>query len=1495
LNDGEIFDPSAQNFGSVKAAPAPLTGNLKLAGSIPPDGASDVALNTVLALRFATALQVETVTSATVTLSGPRGVEATGVVAAEAGQLAFVRPQQDLLAGARYTLAIQGATDPDGRVIEPAAVTFTTAGSTSTTASKGSGGRSAEGTTPSEAAKSNQASGERSAGPHDEEWVPGAAGWRSNRPESSWRSLPPLKASGGVTALAGQVLRLNGEPLADVTLAVGGASARTDATGRFLLTGAEPGVYALVIDGRTANQPGRVYGRFEANIELKAGETVVVPYTIWLPKLDTQHAVTIPTYTSSEVIVTTPRIPGLEFRIPAHAAIRDHEGKPVTEVSITPVPLDRPPFPLPAGVDVPVYFTIQPGGAYVYTKSGKGAALVYPNSIEASPHTKFQFWDYHAERKGWYVYGLGTVTADGVQVVPDPGVRIYELTAAMVEGQNGNASPDGKTPAANSDRGDPVDLSTGLFVLSKTDLALSDVIPIALKRTYRSRETISRAFGIGASHPYDIFLVGNSFPYTWQDLVLADGGRLHYERISPGTSWTDAIYEHTTTPTPFYKSRMVWNGNGWTITLKDGSQLMFPESFGGTRPQWSAMTEFRDRFGNRVVLTRNAARNLTRITSPSGRTIDFTYDGSNRVTQATDLIGRTVTYAYDAGGRLIRVTDPAAGVTEYTYDAAHRMLTLKDARGITFLTNQYDAAGRVVLQTQADATTYQFAYTLDPATGKIGQADVTDPRGTVERLTFNTAGYPLTNTRALGTALAHTTTFARDATSNAVSSSTDSLGRSTAYTYDAFGNLTSVTGLAGTADAVTTSLTYEPAFNQLASVTDPLSHTTTVAYDSRGALSTITDALGNSTTFTTNEFGRPLTITTAAGTTTLGYLGTDLMSLTDPLGNVTRRFVDAAGRVASATTPLGQRTRYDYDALNRLTAITHALAGVTQFSYDANGNLLSLSDARSHATAWTYSPMDRVATRTDPLLRAESYVYDGNGNLLTVTDRKSQATGRAYDALNRVTQITHGDGSTTSYTWDAGNRLTQITDSVAGIITRTYDGLDRLTTETTPQGSVSYNYDAAGRRTSMTVAGQPTVTYTYDAANRLIGVTQGSAIVGFAYDGANRRTMLTLPNGTSTEYAYDVASRLTDLTYKAGSTVLGTLTYTYDAAGNRVGLSGTWARTGLPAAVSGATYDAANQQITFGNQTLTYDLNGNLLSDGVNTYTWNARNELIAINGAVAASFGYDGLGRRRTRTINGTTTSLLYDGLNPVQEQGGAAIANLMTGLVLDEFFTRTAAAGTQTFLSDGIGSTVALTDPAGSVQAGYTYEAFGATTLTGTTSNIYDFTGRENDGTDLKYYRARYYHPGLARFISEDPIRMQSGDLNFYAYVANNPLLFSDPLGMMSAAQGACLSGAAALLLGGGIAAEVGGEFLVHGVRLMRFHPVIGGVVAGIGVANEIFGLGAMYFGYRLAQGCMNDPHKPLSPPDPNKPDSQSQTGQPPARPTKSESPEAGGQGYL
>jgi len=244
----------------------------------------------------------------------------------------------------------------------------------------------------------------------------------------------------------------------------------------------------------------------------------------------------------------------------------------------------------------------------------------------------------------------------------------------------------------------------------------------------------------------------------------------------------------------------------------------------------------------------------------------------------------------------------------------------------------------------------------------------------------------------------------------------------------------------------------------------------------------------------------------------------------------------------------------------------------------------------------------------------------------------------------------------------------------------------------------------------------------------------------------------------------------------------GALTYTRDPAGRRTGVGGSFARTSTPQAASATTYNVNNQLTQWKGASLTYDANGNLTSDGTNTYTWNARNQLVSISGGASASFQYDAFGRRVSKTIGGTT-QYLYDGANPVQEiSGSSASANLLTGGV-DEYFQRTDSAGASNFLTDALGSTLALADSTGTLQTQYTFEPFGNTSVTGAaTTNSFAFTGRELDASGLYFYRARYYNPQTGRFISEDPLGFAGGGPNSYAYVFDSPTNLFDPSGLYS-----------------------------------------------------------------------------------------------------------------
>lgn len=1252
----------------------------------------------------------------------------------------------------------------------------------------------------------------------------------------------PQPLAGGTTSLAGQVLRLNGRPLANVTVQMGSVTARTDGQGEFLLANIPAGLQRLTVNGESANRPNARYGRFTFLTEIVTGQTNDLNHIVWMPRLDMRNAVDIPSPTTRETVITHPHLPGLELVLPAGAVIRDANGRIVTQVSITPIPVDQTPFPMPY-TDVPIYFTVQPGGAVIQGIDGKpkAALMRYPNYSAFGPGHLARLFDYDPNGRGWYVYDMGRVSADGQRIDSGRDFLIYQFTAnSASSGGVGSGSPPvpqqcpkpNKTPGGVSNPpnaagggdtnscggsagedvgGDPVNLFVGHYENTETDMVVQDIVPIALTRTYRTLDKaagldIVRPFGIGSTHPYETFLEVEAGGPAALVLVQPDSTRIRFVNVNPAGGLNND-YINTDTPGKFhqgvihYHNDPVSGTSSFTLYFRDGRRWGF--SVYNARLLWTE-----DRNGNRVTLTRNGSSGyVSQILGPTGRYINLAYNGSGQVSQATDHTGRTVIYGYDAGQRLTSVTDPNGGIRTYTWDTTNNRITaVKDQKTTTLITNTYDGNGRVATQTLADSSTYSFIYTL--TSGVVTKTEVTDRRGKVRRAEFNSAGRIFKDTFPLGiVGQEQVTTFVLDATTGRRTSMTDARLRRTDYQYDALGNLTQIKRLAQSATPVITNMTYGTAFSNLLTLTDPNNKVTTFTYDAKGNLTEVKDALLHTNKMTYDAQGRVVSVKDGLEVTvaTLAYSGADLTSVTDALARTTTFNSDAAGRLSGIRDPMGRVTTRTYDLLDRLTKITDALGGMVQFTYDANSNLLTHVDQKNQTTTYTYDTMNRAATRKDALLRTETYAYETGGKLNKVTDRKSQVSGMTFDSLGRVTQRGFGATialpttytSTIGYTWDKGNRLTQLVDSVGGTITRTYDGLDRVLTEVTTQGTVTYTYDAGGRRLTMTVTGQPTITYTWDDANRLTQIQQAAGAsnnnvvqtIGFIYDNADRRTKTTLANGSNINYAYNNASEVTSITYrKADTSVIGDLVYTYDAAGRRIKTSGSLAEANLPATTASTVYNANNQLTSFAGVARTYDNNGNMTGDGSLTYTWNARNQLTGLSGAVTASFSYDAMGRRIGKTVGATTTGYVYDGMNFVQEKngtGGAATvaANLITGLGLDETFERMTGSNPSAvlshFLPEANNNTIRLLNGAQAVTDTYTYEPYGKTTQTGTNGNTQQYTGRENDGTGLYFYRTRYYHPTISRFISEDPIEFAAGP-NIYSYVEGNPINWTDPLGL-------------------------------------------------------------------------------------------------------------------
>ncbi|MFZ5876324.1 MAG: RHS repeat-associated core domain-containing protein [Nitrospirota bacterium] len=1230
---------------------------------------------------------------------------------------------------------------------------------------------------------------------------------------------------GGNTAVAGQFVTVDGEPLSGVHVRLGTAQTNTDAAGNFLLTDVPSGTQQLMIDANAA-RPG--YPMYAADVTLTANQTTVLPPFQITPPPPPERFVPISNATATQV-VTDSRFPGFSLTLPAGATITGWDGNVKTQIALERLSPDRLPVLPPPGPTRSLYqifFGTPMGGVPSAPLPVSG-----PNDLDLDPGDKAQLWYYDASpmggTAGWRLAGLGTVSADGSRIVSDPGVGIQRFCGVCgLTCWLANQAKQLNLNLLGPSGADPVDLRLGQMIVQKTDLVLPGRVPVQLSRTYNPFDPFATIGGFqaplgqGWALSVDVILMPTNSADLMR-LILPGNARLDLVRQADGT------FMNTSHPFLAGAVLSVVAGGDHQLRFKDGNTWRFRSLFLGVE----FLVEMADRYQNRITIERQSGGGITRIVDAAGRAFEFTFTAS-RLTQIQDPMGRTVSYTYNAANRLQSVTDPAGGVTQYTYDTAGRMLTITDARNIQFIQNVYGPSGRVLRQIQANGGEWRIRYRLSggdvqgpgcPGSpscaavedswdslqagytvtgGFVVAATVVDPEGHETTHRVSNSGFTTDVIDALGQPMV--TTYNPN---NQVETTTDSLGRTTSFSIDTTGDLLSTTDAAGNI----TTYTYEPTYHQISQVTDALGHVTTFAYDISGNLISRTDPDGQVTSFTYNAFGQPLTVTDPLGnTTSFEYDDAgNLSASVDPLGNRTARLYDKVSRLVALQDPQGFTTTYQYDALNRVTTITDAAGGTTGFTYDPNGNLLSITDAKNQTTAYTYDAQDKIASRTDALNRGEGYVYDLNSNLTQFTDRKGQVSTFTYDGLNRRIQADHADSSQTTWTYDAVGRLVQANDTTSGPIDLAYDGVDRLSQVVTPQGVVTYAYDAVDRRTAMSVNGQSAVSYIYDTADRLTGVAQDTQTVALGYDAAGRRTSLTYPNGTNTAYTYDPADRVTRILHQGPVSTIEDLTYEYDSAGRRIAGGRIAVQSALPTPVQ-AAYDDANEQIQFNSAApnLAYDANGNLTShvdaSGTTTYTWDARNRLIAISGpSVSASFTYDAFGRRISKVINGNATDYQYDGGDIVAEiDGGAVAAGYLRSLNTDEPFQRRSTQS-EFYHADALGSVLGLTDGAGAETAQYSYASFGRTTSTGTTTNPFQYTGREHDGTGLYYYRARYYAPALQRFLSEDPIEFAGGDPNLYAYVFNSPTNYTDPTGefvqvLLGCAGGAFASGAIDVLSG-------------------------------------------------------------------------------------------------
>lgn len=845
------------------------------------------------------------------------------------------------------------------------------------------------------------------------------------------------------------------------------------------------------------------------------------------------------------------------------------------------------------------------------------------------------------------------------------------------------------------------------------------------------------------------------------------------------------------------------------------------------------LAEIRDPAGRVTRFEHDAQGNLQRIIDPDSSARQFTYDARHRLLSQTSKRGFTTTYEYNFAGRHVKSNWPDTSTRRI---ASIEVVGLIDpASGLGTQNNPVPVVRpEAVVATFTDGNGNVTTYRTDAfgiiteETDALGRTTVTDrdanglvtrrqrPNGAVLRYTYDENANLLTRTEE---AINATTSYTYDPLFSQMTRLTDPEGRETTIILDAQGNPVQITDAEGT---VTKLLYDEPSRNpsaarglltsivrafgaptlqniigfaydqrgNLAEVIDPLNRRTALSYDTAGNIDQRMDAEGRVTDFAYDLLNRLMQVTDAA----------------QPVRGVSEYNYDAEGNLLTVTDARGKTTTWSYDSRNRVTGRTDPLSRTETFEYDLNGNLRFVNDRKGQRIELRYDVVDQLTKKILPDNLVTDYGYDQVGNLVTAADSDSALT----------------------MTYDLANRL--LSNSTAG-------------SSQQPSVTVSYTYDKVGNRKTMT---DPTgaTAYLYDDVNRLLSLTDPSTqAITFAYDVLHRRTDAVFPNGTTTRFAYDVADQLTSLIHQLGATPFSSFNYTYNKVGNRTAIDvertavsatnnlsysydsldrlvqATRPLTGLPdetftydsvgnrlqrdGQAMNASFDNVNQLLEDAEFTYTYDANGNLTEKQSKAtgariqYVYDAENRLVQVQevpsgggpATKTVTYRYDAFGRRIEKNVDGVITRFVYDQEDILLEFDGAnsMVARYTHGNGIDEPLVMTRNGQRFFYHANELGSITEISDAAGAVAQAYVYDSFGKIQASrvplASFANFYTYTGREFDAeTGLYFYRARFYEPGVGRFLQEDPFKGILSlplSLNPYLYVTSNPGNLIDPSG--------------------------------------------------------------------------------------------------------------------
>jgi len=762
-------------------------------------------------------------------------------------------------------------------------------------------------------------------------------------------------------------------------------------------------------------------------------------------------------------------------------------------------------------------------------------------------------------------------------------------------------------------------------------------------------------------------------------------------------------------------------------------------------------TEVTNSQGHVTTYYWNESFQVERVISPQGHVQTTVYDENDRIIAEVLPSGAATQYAYDELGNRCSITGADGAVVQYAFNPQHQVISITDPLGNQWQ-RAYDAQGRLV--------------------------GMVNPLGVKQQFTYNAQG-DLTNQQD---GVGNTRQFQWDSNGNLLSA-TDWLGNRSNYSWDAFGNLTSYSDAAG--------------------------HTTQMLRDRLGHLLTLTLPDGNTRQYEWDVYDnlQRYSDENKADTRWTYCACGSIEQEFKPDGNqVSYRWNPVPGQLAQLTNEKGELYQFVYDAEGRLVKETDFSGATIAYGYNADGQIIEVIKPSGHVTRYQYDAAGRITDVLHDDGSKLSYQYDARG-LLTKANNNDCPVSFEYDDLGRLIRETQCEhvleheydllnnrirrtsslGNVTEFDWNPNGQIAEVRSA----------GFDPVQFEYDPRGYESKRQFGRGLQFAQQV--DPRGRLIEQVLNQQSSFSSSLLQRRYQYDAASNLLVKQDSMYGTTKYTYDILERIEStlhpdqmlerFSYDANSNINSYQQLHHQVASNA-------ASPAQGNANSAWQYRKGNQLLERDGTRYEYDADGQLINKqdktGTTHYRWNRQGQLVSIQKPDGSEwfYRYDALSRRVEKRGAGGHTAFIWDGdvvlyeVIYAQDDANALQSHVWEYHPHDFSPLYKLENGQQQYFSinDQIGTPLELVDKKGEVAWSERLLTFGRVKTN--KQNKIDcpirFQGQWEDIESGFYYnRFRYYDSNTGIYISQDPIKLNGNNLNFYSYV-HNPNSWIDQFGL-------------------------------------------------------------------------------------------------------------------